>query len=386
MTGRTGPGRGAVAWLTAQSLVFGAMAALLGIVANAMFLDAYGSAWLPVTYIAIGVAGIVVSGAIARTAERFGLLRIALSVLGTAAVGLGVAWLLARGGEAPWVSVVLLVLFPILVQLGFVFIGGQAGRFLDIAGIKSSFPRIMAGFPVGAVIGGVVGGQLVTLLGRTEDLLLATAVAQGSFTALVCGSPAAASRPTSAAPVDRHRGRDRTGGDGERADRPSIRGLLANPFVALILGYQVLSALGSQLSDFLVFDRAAAQYPEAADLAGFLAAYTAVMNAVAIGFLVLLAGPLLRRFGLKAGIAANPLVMTVFAGGMLAINAVPAAPLWRCWRSCRLRGSRTSPLPMARRARRSTRSTRSFRTARACRCRPRSRGSACRSRSGSRAS
>ena len=50
-------------------------------------------------------------------------------------------------------SAPLLVLFPILIQLGFVFIGGQAGRLLDIAGIKASFPRIMAGFPVGAVPG-----------------------------------------------------------------------------------------------------------------------------------------------------------------------------------------------------------------------------------------
>ena len=324
MTGRHGSGRGAVAWLTAQSLVFGAMAALLGIVANAMFLDAYGSEWLPATYIAIGVAGIVVSGAIARTAERFGLLRIALSVLGAAAVGLGVAWLVARGGGAPWVSVPLLVLFPILVQLGFVFIGGQAGRVLDIAGIKASFPRIMAGFPVGAVIGGLAGGQLVTLLGRTEDLLLATALAQAAFAALVWvtgrryATEFRLSDPGSP-------GHGRSGAGDERAGRPSVRALLANPFVALILAYQVLSALGSQLSDFLVFDRAAAQYPEAADLAGFLAGYTAVMNAVAIGFLVLLAGPLIRRFGLKGGIAANPLVMTVFAGAMLAVNAIAGA-------------------------------------------------------------
>ena len=75
-------------------------------------------------------------------------------MLGAAAAGIGLAWIVARGGTAVWVSVPLLVLFPILIQLGFVFIGGQAGRLLDIAGIKASFPRIMAGFPVGAVIGG----------------------------------------------------------------------------------------------------------------------------------------------------------------------------------------------------------------------------------------
>ena len=165
--------------------MFGVMAALLGIVANAMFLDTYGSAWLPATYVAIGVAGIVVSGAIARTAQRFDLLGIAVVVLGGAAVAIGAAWVVAAGGDGAWVSVPLLVLFPILIQLGFVFIGGQAGRLLDIAGIKAHFPRIMTGFPVGAVIGGIVGAQLVTFFGRTEDLLLATAIAQGAFAALV---------------------------------------------------------------------------------------------------------------------------------------------------------------------------------------------------------
>ncbi len=312
--------QGAVHWLTAQALMFGAMAALLGIVANAMFLDAYGSAWLPVTYIAIGAAGIAVSGAIARTAQRFELLGIAVVVLGGAAVGLIASWIVAAGGDGAWVSVPLLVLFPILIQLGFVFIGGQAGRLLDIAGIKASFPRIMTGFPIGAVIGGLLGGQLVTWLGRTEDLLLATALAQAAFAGLVLatGRRYASQLGSAAAGPPR----DQLSSNGDRPDRPSLRSLLTSPFVALILAYQLLSALGSQLSDFLVFDRATAQYPDAADLARFLAGYTAVMNTASIAFLFALAGPLLRRFGLRLGIAANPLALTVFAAGMVAVNAV----------------------------------------------------------------
>jgi hypothetical protein len=97
--------------------------------------------------------------------------------------------------------------------------------------------------------------------------------------------------------------------------------------VALILAYQVLSALGSQLADFLVFDRATAQYPDPVDLAQYIAGYTAVMNAVSIAFLFVLAGPLLRRFGLRLGIAANPLVLTVFSVGMVAVNAGGAASI-----------------------------------------------------------
>ena len=308
-------------WLTAQAVVFGAMAALLGIVANAMFLDAYGSAWLPVTYIAIGAAGIVVSGSVARAAQRFDLIGIALVVLGGAAIGLAASWILTIGGDAAWVSVPLLVLFPILIQLGFVFIGSQGGRLLDIAGIKAHFPRIMAGFPIGAVLGSLVAGQLVAWLGRTEVLLLAAALAQAAFAALVWATgrryasllgaydpgPAPTERPVA---------------DDDRPASFSLRRSLQSQFVALILAYQVLSALGSQLSDFLVFDRASAQYPDPTDLAGFLALYTAVMNIASIGFLILLAGPLLRRFGLRLGITANPFVLTVFALVMVAVNAV----------------------------------------------------------------
>lgn len=320
MTGSPPSTGGAVNWLTAQSVVFGAMAALLGIVANAMFLDTYGSGWLPATYVAIGVAGIFVSGGVARTAERFDLVRIALVVLGAAAAGLGLAWLLALGG-AVWVSIPLLVLFPILIQLGFVFIGGQAGRLLDITGIKASFPRIMTGFPVGAVLGGLLGGQLVGWLGRTEDLLLATALAQAAFAALVWVTGVRYVGQV-AAPDTAPRGSARNDAGDDQHRPPSLRQSLTSRFVALILAYQVLSALGSQLADFLVFDRANAQYTDAADLAQFLAGYTAVMNVVSIAFLFILAGPLLRRFGLRLGIAANPVVLTVLAFGMIAADSL----------------------------------------------------------------
>ena len=315
------PAAGAVSWLTAQALLFGAMAALLGVVANAMFLDAYGAGWLPATYIAIGVAGIVVSGAVARTAQRYDLVGLAVVVLGGAAAGIGVAWVLARDGSAPWVSIPLLVLFPILIQLGFVFLGGQAGRILDIAGIKGSFPRIVTGFPVGAVIGGLLAAQLVAWFGRTEELLLATAAAQAGFAGIVWATGRRYAEPLRA-PVARPSGDP---APTVAADHPSMRQLLGSRFVVLILGYQVLSALASQLSDYLVFDRAGAQFTDPADLAEFLAVYTAAINVASIAFLFLLAGPLLRRFGLRLGITANPVALTAFAVAMLVVLAAAGA-------------------------------------------------------------
>ena len=316
---RTLPGgtRAAVRLLIAQALAFGVMAALLGIVANALFLAEYGARWLPVTYLFIAVVGVVMSGAIARSARSGELIKIATIVLGAAAIVFFAAWAVVASTGGAWVSAPLLVLFPVVLQLGFVFIGAQAGRVLDIGGIKKNFPRIMAGFPVGAVVGGVLGAQIVTWFDRTEILLLATAAAQVLFVGLVW--TAGRRYPTELGPArpepQSH----------DVAPRPPLRALLGSRFVLLIIAYQILSAVASQLADFLVFDRAAARYEDAASLAEFVARYTAVMNVVSIVFLAALAGTLLRRFGLKLGIAANPAVLAVFAGGMVVTTAVAGA-------------------------------------------------------------
>ena len=64
--------RGVIGLLTAQALAFGVTLALLIIPANALFLDAYGSEWLPATYIAIAVFGTGASALIARAAAGRG--------------------------------------------------------------------------------------------------------------------------------------------------------------------------------------------------------------------------------------------------------------------------------------------------------------------------
>ncbi len=70
------------------------------------------------------------------------------------------------------------------------------------------------------------------------------------------------------------------------------------------------------------FTGAVAQFPDADDLARFLGGYTAVMNVVSIAFLVLLAGPLMRRYGLRLGVSANPVVLLVMSVVMLVVLAV----------------------------------------------------------------
>jgi hypothetical protein len=303
------PPRGVVALLTGQAFAFGVTLALLVIPANSIFLDAYGAEWLPATYVAIAVVGSAASALIARAARRTRLVRVATATLLAFAVLFAVSWpILVAGGV--WMSALLLVVFPIALQVGFVFIGGQAGRLLDVRQMKELFPRIVLGFAVGFLVGGLLGIPLLALLGSTSHLLVGTTIAQLAFLGLLLETerrfPEMRAAPAgAAAPAFR---------------RPPLRMLFASGIALLLLVYQVLSAMGSWVVDFLLFDRASARY-SGDDLTEFLSAYTALLNLVDILFLALLAGPLMRRFGLRLGLLLNPVVVA----GILALMLVVAA-------------------------------------------------------------
>jgi HEAT repeats len=303
----TSPPRAVVRWLTAQTFAFGVTLALLIIPANSLFLDAYGSEWLPATYIAIAVVGSGASAFIARAARRTRLVQVAAVTLGAFALLFAASWAILVAGGA-WASAVLLVLFPMALQIGFVFIGGQAGRLLDVRQMKELFPRVVSGFAIGFLIGGLLGIPLLALLGSTENLLVATTLAQLAFLGLLLLTD----RRFPEVRTTHHE-------DGSPVARPPLRMLFASGIALLLLAYQVLSAMGSQVVDFLLFDRASAQY-SGDDLTRFLSTYTAALNLIDILFLALLAGPLMRRFGLRLGLTFNPVVVV----GILAVMVVVA--------------------------------------------------------------
>ena len=163
---------------------------------------------------------------------------------------------------------------------------------------------------------GLLAIPLLALLGSTEDLLLGTTVAQLAFLGLLLETerrfPEVRSAPAETS---------------QEPARPSARTLFASGLVLLILVYQVLSAMGSWLVDYLLFNRANAHY-SGDDLTRFLSWYTAVLNLADILFLALLAGPLLRRFGLRLGLVLNPAVVAALLAAMAVVVAGPGAAVY----------------------------------------------------------
>ncbi len=306
------PERGVLGLLTAQALAFGVSLALLVIPANSLFLSAYGAKWLPATYIAIAVVGTAASAVIARAARKTRLATVATFSLGALAAFYGVSWVVLSAGGV-WISALLLVLFPIALQLGFVFIGGQAGRLLDVRQLKERFPRIVTGFSLGFLLGGLLGIPLLSLLGSTEHLVLATTAAQLVFLSLLLVTERRFPEVRAA----------RVQGARE-VSRPSARVLFGSGLVLLLLLYQVLSAMGSWLVDYVLFNRAQAHFT-GDELTRFLSWYTAVLNFADIVFLALFAGLLMRRFGLRLGLVLNPAVVAVLFAAMAVVVAGPGA-------------------------------------------------------------
>ena len=140
--------------LAGQAFALGLLMSWIAIPASAIFLSTYGAGLLPVTYIGAAVAGAASSAALSAALRRRPLVTVALRVLVLTSAVLVVVWVLLAN-ELRWVSFGLLVLVPIVVPMGFMLLVGQAGMLLDVRALKSLYARVIAGFALGFVAGGL---------------------------------------------------------------------------------------------------------------------------------------------------------------------------------------------------------------------------------------
>ena len=295
--------RNRVLLLAAQAGLLGLSVTFLIVPASALFLDRYGAAELPFVYLAVAVLGVLVSRVIRSLQARLSLVAVATWCIGAFVVIVAVSWVLLRFAQQTWVSAVLVGLFPLAIPVGFVLIGTQAGRLLDVRTMKQSFARIVAGFSLGFVVGGLATTALIGPLGGPVDLLLVdvvigaaylwTAIATGRRFPAELGERPRPEPPTSSAPP---------------AERPAPprRGLFV-----MIFGYQLLAAAVTQLLDYVVWERAAYHFPDPSELARFQGLFGTLINVFALAFVFLVAGRLLVRYGERGGLSANPLGLVV---------------------------------------------------------------------------
>jgi len=282
--------------LIGQAFFLGLTLGLLAVAAIALLISTYGAGILPYVYIVIAILGSIAFYGFAEIQRRWSLVKVSIGTELVIVAFLALAWAGLVFAQASWLAFAAMVAFWLIIQIGFVIIGGQAGRLLDVRQIKRNFPRIVAGFVVGFMVSGIIVSPLQNWLGGTEYLLLAAAVSALIMLGMLLATNARYYRILA----------QMSEGVRPQVESPPLRKLLAKRFVILIFAYQMLSAMVSQLLDFMLLSAAGERYVDSDALATFFGNFTFVVNLIDLLFLALVAGFLLSRFGLKFGLIANP--------------------------------------------------------------------------------
>ncbi len=287
--------------LIGQSFALGLSLAFLIVAANALFLPEFGSESLPYAYITVAILGSLLFYGYAELEKRWTLPALSITTLVLLALFYLLSWLILTLTGFRWVPFALMVSFSLVIQMGFVILGGQAGRLFDVRQLKSLFPRIVLGFAIGFLVGGFLAAPLATLLRGTENLILATMFSTLLFLVFLLI-------------VDRryHGALVQAGAPGRQQISQPMWQLLTKRFVLFIVLYQILAIMASQLLDYIVLDQAAARFVDSEGLTQFFGNFVVAINTSDVLFLALFAGLLLSRFGLSFGLMVNPIVDALF--------------------------------------------------------------------------
>ncbi len=316
------PGEGRMASLVIGLMVLTSAGFSLGSTGvEALFFARFGVQYLPFLYMGLAVLTGLTSLAITAMLGRLPRTRLYLALPVAMAVVLVAAralLLLDLPGAYPglWLGK------EVLNALMGLFCWGVAGAVCDTRQAKRLFPLFGAGRILGAVLGGFGTGPLVAVLG-TENLLLLWAgalLAAFGLTRALLGAPAVAlaaprrqPRPASLA-VEMQRGF-------QFVRRSPLMGWIA---VAAVL-FSIL-----YFSIALPFAKTmAAQFPDEAELAGFLGLFNGLSTAAAFLASLILANRLYARFGLMVMLLAFPILYLAGFAWLALAASFPAIVAFR---------------------------------------------------------
>lgn len=284
-----------VALLVAHSACLGLVRVAAETSANALFVQSYGAAALPLAFLGAALSNPLVSLAYSRIGARVSFGRLLQISLWALLLGLFLCRVLLFFQQS-WPSLLLIIFYQTVYLLtGLEFWGlcsrlfdvRQAKRLLGLIGSGELAAQIVLGLSIPWVVGAVGTANLlwISLLGVLGCLLLLRSIRQEADSPLDL-------------PEETEEG---------SSPLPGPRQLLREPYLLLLwaatAGYTVCSCFIFQI----FYDVASMRYTSEEHLAGFLGLYQAVSGCLALltgGFLTSF---VLERFGLSLGLLCFPL-------------------------------------------------------------------------------
>ena len=302
----------------------GAPRLFTGAAAYALFLDTFDAFLLPYAYFLAAIAIPLFSTVYLRLANRVGIHRLLLGVLAlNAAVLVALWWGLDRQAEK-WMVMAVTVWVEVEWMLGNAVYWGLAERVFDVRQAKRHFAVIAAGEPAAVMLGGVLLPALLIVF-SVNDLLLVSVVALAIAFVLVHWIAAAHAQRLAV----------------QESAEGVVRSLWQSsrePRTRSYLGYVMLLAIIIQVVFFVVdnafFSLVAEPHDDREKMAAFIGVFFAVVGAVTLTANLLVAGPVLRRFGLRAGLAVVPVLVLIGCVSVLSVELLVGAFALVFWTGC----------------------------------------------------
>ena len=288
------------------SFVLGIARVFVLTASQAIFLENYPASDLAYVYMLASVATMATSGAYLYLGRR---LTLRPQILANLFFALGVTVVLRVLLGLPgvrWPAMALAVWFHVVFALTSVAFWTVATQVVDIRQGKRLFPLVTTGDVLAFSVGGFFILQVVGTIGAPNLLLIGAAglaMAAFSFVGLSRVRP------------ERFRG----GGRPSEGARAPERVKWSSPYLVMMMGYFILSAVVFIFLDNAFSDVAQLRYGDAAQLARFFGTFAAVAAMVNFLFRTFGAGRMIQKFGLIAGLIGLPVV--VLFGSTLVVAA-----------------------------------------------------------------
>lgn len=280
--------------------------------AYALFLSAFAAQALPYVYLIISVTVALIAFGYLRLTRSVSLARLLPGTLGLILAAFLGFWAGIIGGSAAWLFFGLVAVYEASLVMTNLALWNSVGRLLHIQQVKRLSGVISSGEPIAAVLGGVLMAPIVARIGTPNLLLIAVGALALSISAALLlirrfgDRLAPRSEPASTALSVTPR-------------RPAL-----SRYVGLTLIFYSLVIISYYLVDNLFYTQSQIQFPNTADLAGFIALFNAGVAVIWTITNVFVISGALRRFGLGGVLLSAPAVLGLSTTALIAFSGAGA--------------------------------------------------------------
>ena len=308
--------------MLAHSFAMGLTTVFFETAASALFLSHFESSALPWVYLAAAatsaVTGIVYTSLLGRVAFR----RLMLGTLGflaltTVALRVGL-WLTPAGG----LLFAVLVWYRVISILTDLEYWAVAARMYDVRQAKRLYPFIGSGEVVARIAGAFSVPIFLGYMG-VENLLLLSAAAAAACMGLL--GLALRGRNVDSAPGSKSKQENKWG------LLEPLRAVTKTPYLRLLVSIAFFAVLGKYFVDFAFLAEMRGRFTGVKELASAFAIFSGVSQSLSLLTRVFVAGRVLNRYGVKAGLLVLPIAHLACTVLLVISGVTPGLALLVFW-------------------------------------------------------